>query len=94
LNKLKVTQLPADFTWGHVVGMGFLAGIGFTMSLFVTNLAFEDAALIREAKVGIFIASTISGILGYVILNQVLKRKTETKADVKEDYSSTLGTRK
>jgi Na+/H+ antiporter NhaA len=41
----------------------------------VTNLAFEDAALIREAKVGIFTASTISGILGYVILNKVLKQK-------------------
>jgi Na+:H+ antiporter, NhaA family len=94
LNKLKVAELPADFTWGHVIGMGFLAGIGFTMSLFVTNLAFEDAALIREAKVGIFTASAIAGIIGYLILKRVLKKTTETKTPIEKDYSSTLGTRK
>lgn len=74
MHKLKLAELPADFTWSHVIGMGFLAGIGFTMSLFVTNLAFDNPDLIREAKVGIFTASTISGTLGYFVLKRVLRR--------------------
>jgi Na+:H+ antiporter, NhaA family len=73
MHKLKLAELPVDFTWSHVMGMGLLAGIGFTMSLFVTNLAYDNPDLIREAKVGIFTASTISGTLGYFVLKRVLR---------------------
>lgn len=61
-------SLPEGVSWGHIVGAGFLAGIGFTMSLFVSELAFADAALVAEAKVGILAASFLSAIAGMVIL--------------------------
>ena len=67
-------SLPAGVTWGQVVGAGCLAGIGFTMSLFVSDLAFNDEALITAAKVGIIAASLTSGIIGYVLLNKALPR--------------------
>jgi NhaA family Na+:H+ antiporter len=47
------------------------------MSLFVTELAFKDPVLINEAKVGVLAASVISGVVGYLILNKALPRKTE-----------------
>ncbi len=61
-------RLPADCGWRHVVGMSTVAGIGFTVSLFVTELAFSDALLAGEAKVGIFAASIAAGVLGFAIL--------------------------
>jgi NhaA family Na+:H+ antiporter len=67
-------RLPAGVTWPQVVGAGCLAGIGFTMSLFVSDLAFSDETLITAAKIGILAASLASGVIGYVILNRVLPR--------------------
>ncbi len=55
-------------TWRGIVGVGALAGIGFTVSLFVTGLAFDDVALQDEAKIGILVASTIAAVAGSVIL--------------------------
>ena len=51
-----------------IVGIGALAGIGFTVSLFVTGLAFDDVALQDEAKIGILVASTLAAIAGSVVL--------------------------
>ena len=79
LHKLKVARLPHDMTWSHVAIIGVLAGIGFTMSLFVTNLAFTDVRLINEAKVGVFVASTIAGLTGYFLLKIVLKKNVTPK---------------
>jgi len=67
-------RLPAGVTWAQVVGAGCLAGIGFTMSLFVSDLAFDDPALITAAKIGILAASLISGIIGFVILSKALPK--------------------
>ncbi len=67
-------SLPAGVTWAQVVGAGCLAGIGFTMSLFVSDLAFNDEALITAAKIGILAASLTSGILGFVILSKALPK--------------------
>jgi NhaA family Na+:H+ antiporter len=64
--------LPKGVTWMQVAGAGCLAGIGFTMSLFVTDLAFNDEALIATAKVGILAASLTSGMVGYVLLSRSL----------------------
>ena len=58
----------AGATWRGIVGIGALAGIGFTVSLFVTGLAFDDVALQDEAKIGILVASTIAAVVGSVIL--------------------------
>ena len=63
-----IGRLPPGTTWRHVVGLSALAGIGFTVSLFVTELAFTDTALANAAKIGIFVASTVAGLIGYAIL--------------------------
>jgi NhaA family Na+:H+ antiporter len=67
--------LPAGVTWAQLWGVSCLAGIGFTMSIFIDELAFKDPAIIDEAKVGVLFASLIAGILGYVILKMVLPKK-------------------
>lgn len=73
---LKISSLPAKSTWNHIIGTGFLAGIGFTMSIFISLLSFKGHHEIQEeAKFAILIASTLSGIIGYMLL-----RNTEKKA--------------
>jgi Na+:H+ antiporter, NhaA family len=62
------SSLPEGVTMRHIHGASCLAGIGFTMSLFIGELAFVDADLRDEAKVGIFVASTIAGIVGFIVL--------------------------
>jgi len=77
--KLGIAQLPKGVTWNQITGVGFLAGIGFTMSLFVTELAFKDAhVLADEAKLGIIFASLISGVIGYFYLSRNLHQQQET----------------
>ncbi len=66
--KLKLVALPKDFTGQILIGAGFLAGIGFTMSLFIAELAFTQKIFIEEAKMGILLASLVSGTLGYYII--------------------------
>lgn len=61
-------QMPAAVSWRHIAGVSCLAGIGFTMSLFIADLAFGDAALLTAAKLGILVASLLSGIAGWLIL--------------------------
>ncbi len=69
LIKLRVAQLPKGVTWSHITGIGFIAGIGFTVSIFITELAFSDnEPFINTAKIGIFLASATSALLGYIIL--------------------------
>ena len=61
-------RLPEGATWAKVVGIGALAGIGFTVSLFITNLAFESSAIGDQAKVGILAASAVAAVGGSAIL--------------------------
>jgi NhaA family Na+:H+ antiporter len=68
--RLGVGRLPDRTTWGHVVGIGATAGIGFTVALFVAGLSFDDDDLLRSAKLGILAASTIAGVLGYGLLRR------------------------
>ncbi|HMV03125.1 MAG TPA: Na+/H+ antiporter NhaA, partial [Chitinophagales bacterium] len=75
LTKFKIAVLPSNSNYKQMVGVSFLAGIGFTMSLFVTSLAFNEVHYTTEAKIGIFSASILSGIIGYFIL-----RNTKTTA--------------
>jgi Na+:H+ antiporter, NhaA family len=63
-----LSELPEGIGWRHVYGVGWLAGIGFTMSLFISDLAFSDASLIEDAKLGIECASLIAGVVGWTIL--------------------------
>lgn len=64
-------KLPRHTNWGHIVGLAALAGIGFTVSLFITNLAFTDRDLADVAKVGIFAGSLLSGIVGSLLLRRL-----------------------
>jgi NhaA family Na+:H+ antiporter len=66
--------LPEGVTWLQVAGAGCLAGIGFTMSLFITDLAFDNETLITTAKVGILAASLASGIVGFILLARSLPK--------------------
>ena len=66
--RLKLADMPSGGSYRHIIGVGFLAGIGFTVSLFVTDLAFSDESAISVAKISIFIASAISGGIGFIIL--------------------------
>jgi NhaA family Na+:H+ antiporter len=68
LFKLKVIALPKSLNWKHILGLGCLGGIGFTMSLFIANLALTDGDSINSAKLGIISASVLAGIAGYFIL--------------------------
>jgi Na+:H+ antiporter, NhaA family len=61
-------QLPAESSWRQIYGTAFLASIGFTMSIFITELAFVESQFILQAKLGIFIASIIGGVVGYLLL--------------------------
>lgn len=73
--KLKVAPFPTGMNLRNLFGLSLLASIGFTMSLFITELAFANEIFKTQAKVGVFIASIIGGILGYMVLK---KQKAKT----------------
>jgi len=66
--KMKVAVLPEGVSFRDIYGVALLAGIGFTMSIFISDLAFSDQQLVQVAKVGIFTASIIAAVLGVIIL--------------------------
>lgn len=72
-------SLPSKFTFRHVQGIGFLGGVGFTMSIFIALLAFDDVYMQDLSKVAILIASLISGILGFWLLRNQRERKVIVK---------------
>src|SRR5512137_1117941 len=67
-------ELPPGVTMGQLFGASILGGIGFTMSIFVAGLAFQDGPLLASAKLGILVASAISGVVGFVVLKIILAR--------------------
>jgi len=67
-------DMPKGVSWTQIWGVSALAGIGFTMSIFIDELAFVDPLQIDEAKIGIFVASLASGILGYLLLRKFLPK--------------------
>ncbi len=74
--KLKLTELPKDINYKQILGVAFLGGVGFTMSIFIANLAFVgNDTFIDSAKVGILFGSFISGLTGYIVL-RFSSRKT------------------
>lgn len=71
--------LPTDLKWRNIIGAGFLGGIGFTMSIFIALLAFDNAEIINNSKIAIIIASLIAGSIGFLWLRLTLK--TPNKGD-------------
>ena len=78
--KSGLAHLPHGANWAHVYGLSALAGIGFTMSLFIGGLSFADPALMNEVRLGVLVASAISAIVGYGVLMAV-SRKREDEAE-------------
>jgi NhaA family Na+:H+ antiporter len=73
-----ICRLPLDLNWKHVFGAGLLGGIGFTMSIFITNLAFAgDAAVINASKMAILLASVTAGMMGIIWLKLLGRPNTQ-----------------
>jgi NhaA family Na+:H+ antiporter len=72
--RLRIAQLLPGVRWLHLAGVGLLAGIGFTVSLFITDLAFDDSAVNAQAKLGVLSASLLAGIAGYLLLRWTARR--------------------
>ena len=66
--KLGAASLPENVTWMHMLGAAVLGGVGFTMAIFVANLAYVDTATIAAAKLGILLASLVAGVAGFSLL--------------------------
>lgn len=75
---------PKGTSWHTMIGMGMMGGIGFTMALFVASLAFTDPALLTQAKLGIFIGSMVSGVVGYFYLKNSLEKDTLAEQEKRE----------
>nr|WP_288808274.1 Na+/H+ antiporter NhaA [uncultured Sphingobacterium sp.] len=75
-SKLGISSLPDGSTFKHILGVGLLAGIGFTMSIFISILSFSDPLHINEAKLSILLTSLLAGALGYFVL-LVFGKKTQ-----------------
>lgn len=73
--RFKLASLPSGVEWNHIYGAAMLAGIGFTMSIFISDLAFKDEKYIQIAKVGIMAASLISAVLGMIWLSFTCKKR-------------------
>lgn len=74
---LGLAVLPGDLKWKNIAGAGLLGGIGFTMSIFITLLAFDDEAYIDGSKIAILIASLIAGVAGFITLKLTLRPNDE-----------------
>ena len=74
-------RLPDGAGWPHIIGVGALAGIGFTVSLFITGLAFDSAALQDDAKIGVLAASVTAAVLGAVLIGVADRRRPDPVPD-------------
>lgn len=75
--KLRISSLPQHSRFSQLAAVAVLGGVGFTMSLFITNLSFEDQAMIDASKIGILLGSLVSGLLGYYFLKLSLPPANE-----------------
>ena len=73
----RISSLPGDVKWTHITGAGLLAGIGFTMSIFITLLAFKDPDMIDAAKLSVMAASIVAGTFGFFWLMVTLPPKAQ-----------------
>lgn len=78
--KLKIANLPDHVNWMHMLGASILGGVGFTMAIFVANLAYDSELLISEAKLGILVASLVAGLAGFLFL-LAQARATESRGE-------------
>lgn len=74
---LGISTLPSDLKWRNITGAGFLGGIGFTMSIFITLLAYTNDDLVNNSKIAVIVASILAGTIGYTILKLTLKQEVK-----------------
>jgi NhaA family Na+:H+ antiporter len=79
--KSGISEMPQEVSWLHIYGASWLAGIGFTMSLFISDLAFADSPLLDVAKLGILTASLIAGLAGWSILRRTSAPHTDGEGE-------------
>lgn len=79
--KTGLAPLPSGVSWTHMVGVSILGGVGFTMAIFVSNLAFADAVLVSTAKLAILLASLAAGVLGFAVLFARAAKDKEREQD-------------
>lgn len=85
VKKLKIIEIPKDINTQHIIGVSFLAGIGFTMAIFIASLAFaKSPEFLGSAKIGVLLGSLISAIIGYLILRY---NKTDNSIEDEEELS-------
>jgi NhaA family Na+:H+ antiporter len=78
--RLGLAELPHGVNWRGIIGTSLLGGIGFTMALFVASLAFNSAAMLDHAKLGILSASTVAGIVGWLVLRTLFREPAAAPA--------------
>ncbi|MDO4461962.1 MAG: Na+/H+ antiporter NhaA [Bacteroidia bacterium] len=83
--KLGLAEKPKGSSWHTMMGIAMIGGIGFTMSLFIASLAFSDPNVLTQAKLGIFIGSTLAGVCGYFYLRYSLARDEKNYAHIKSE---------
>jgi NhaA family Na+:H+ antiporter len=90
-SRLGLARLPEGVTWPQLLGVGVLAGVGFTVALFVNELAFDEETLIEQGKIGILAASVCAGILGLASLIAVSPRGEEAPRVAGPDSPASTG---
>lgn len=76
-------ELPSGASWSNILGIGAVAGIGFTVALFVAGLAYPDAAVLEQAKLGVLVASMCSGAIGYALLRRLARSPRGVEANLR-----------
>jgi Na+/H+ antiporter NhaA len=85
--KIGLSELPSDIFWKHIIGAGFLGGVGFTMSIFITFLAFDNAEMVQSSKINILLSSIMAGAVGFLVLNrQTARISSREHSSVKRSF--------
>ena len=91
--RLGLGRLPEGVTFRHVLGIAATAGVGFTVALFVSSLAFDDPGLADQSRIGILLGSLIAGVMGYLILRSSTKAERPTEPEQEPQESAVLSAR-
>ena len=83
--RLGISHLPAGVRWGHIGGVALLSGIGFTVSIFIATLSFDQEYLVEEAKIGIFAATIIAAVVGFLALRVLSPTRVDESLDGDSD---------
>jgi NhaA family Na+:H+ antiporter len=75
--KLRLAKMPEGVNWRQLAATGILAGIGFTMSIFITLLAFDDAAMVQHSKIAILLSSLVAGVVGFLLLKKAVDSSSQ-----------------